>query len=79
VPPLAGLPSLTEEQAERVLEQGVGPEGEALRQPMHIYRMNLADAKAIVAYLKSLPTAWVKQGKPRQKLPGCSRGAAHGL
>ena len=54
-PALAGLPSFTDEQAERVLEQGIGPEGGALRPPMHIYHMNHADAKAIVAYLKSLP------------------------
>jgi mono/diheme cytochrome c family protein len=55
VPPLAGLPSLTDVQAERVLEMGVGPEGEVLRPPMHIYHMNPADAKAVIAYLKSLP------------------------
>lgn len=55
VPPLAGLPSYTDEQMERVLEKGVGPEGEALRPPMHIYHMNASDAKAIIAYLKSLP------------------------
>ncbi len=54
-PALAGLPSFTEEQVERVLEKGTGPEGEALRPPMHIYHMNHDDAKAIVAYLKSLP------------------------
>jgi mono/diheme cytochrome c family protein len=55
VPALAGLPSFTDAQMERVLEKGVGPEGEALRPPMHIYHMNPADAKAIIAYLKSLP------------------------
>ena len=54
-PPLAGLPSFTDEQVERVLEKGIGPEGEVLRPPMHIYHMVPADAKAIVAYLKSLP------------------------
>jgi mono/diheme cytochrome c family protein len=55
VPPLAGLPSYTDKQMERVLEKGEGPEGEALRPPMHIYHMNPDDAKAIIAYLKSLP------------------------
>ena len=55
VPALAGFPSFTEEQAERVLEKGTGPSGEALRQPMHFYHMNPEDAKAIIAYLKSLP------------------------
>jgi hypothetical protein len=55
VPPLAGLPSLTDEEAERVLEKGTGPEGETLRPPMHIYHMAPDDAKAIIAYLRSLP------------------------
>jgi mono/diheme cytochrome c family protein len=54
-PRLAGFPSFTEEQGERILEKGTGPEGEELRPPMHIYHMNHADAKAIIAYLKSLP------------------------
>jgi hypothetical protein len=40
---------------ERVLEKGIGPQGEALRPPMHIYHMTPADGKAIIAYLKSLP------------------------
>jgi mono/diheme cytochrome c family protein len=55
VPALAGLPSFTEEQGERILEKGTGPEGEQLRPPMHIYHMKHEDAKAIIAYLKSLP------------------------
>jgi hypothetical protein len=55
VPPLAGLPGLTQEQVERVLEKGMGPQGETLRPPMHIYHMKHADAKAIIAYLNSLP------------------------
>lgn len=55
VPALAGFPSFTDEQGERVLEKGTGPEGEVLRPPMHIYHMNHADAHAIIAYLKSLP------------------------
>jgi mono/diheme cytochrome c family protein len=54
-PALAGLPSFTDEQIEKVLEQGTGPNGEPLRAPMHIYHINHQDAKAIVAYLKSLP------------------------
>lgn len=56
-PPLAGFPSFTEQEGERVLEQGTGPEGEVLRPPMHIYHMKPEDAKAIIAYLKSLPRA----------------------
>jgi mono/diheme cytochrome c family protein len=54
-PALAGLPSFTEEQVERVLEDGTGPNGEPLRLPMPIYHMAPADARAITAYLKSLP------------------------
>jgi len=54
-PALAGLPSFTEAQVEKVLEDGTGPNGEALRPPMHIYHMAPADARAIAAYLKSLP------------------------
>jgi mono/diheme cytochrome c family protein len=56
-PALAGLPSLTDVQAEQVLEKGVGPEGEILRPPMHIYHISHADARAIIAYLKSLPAS----------------------
>jgi hypothetical protein len=37
------------------LENGIGPEGEMLRPPMHIYHMKHEDAEAIVAYLRSLP------------------------
>jgi mono/diheme cytochrome c family protein len=56
-PPLAGMPSFTDEQFATILEKGTGPEGEALRPPMHIYHMHHEDAKAIIAYLKSLPPA----------------------
>ena len=54
-PAIAGLPGITQQEAERILEQGTGQEGEALRPPMHIYHMTRADAKAIIAYLNSLP------------------------
>jgi len=54
-PPLAGLPSLSDTQMETVLEKGTGPQGETLRPPMHTYHLHPADAKAIIAYLKSLP------------------------
>ena len=54
-PDLAGLPGLTEKEDERVLEMGTGPAGETLRPPMHAYHMTHGDAKAIVAYLNSLP------------------------
>jgi hypothetical protein len=32
----------------------VCPEGETLRPPMHIYHMHQEDARAIIAYLKSV-------------------------
>jgi Cytochrome c len=54
-PALAGFASFTDQQGERVLEQGIGPEGETLRPPMHIYHLKPEDAKAIIAYLRSLP------------------------
>jgi mono/diheme cytochrome c family protein len=54
-PPLAGLPSLSDTQMETVLEKGTGPQGETLRPPMHTYHLHPADAKAIIAYLKSMP------------------------
>jgi len=53
-PPLAGLPSLSEADAMKVLEKGIGPNGYPVRPPMHDYHMNHEDAAAIVAYLKSL-------------------------
>jgi len=56
-PPLAGLPSFTDQQMENVLEQGVGPIGEILRPPMHTYHLHRDDARAIIAYLKSLTPA----------------------
>jgi hypothetical protein len=56
-PALAGFPGFTEEEGERVLEKGIGPQGEILRPPVHIYHMKHEDAKAIVAYLTSLPKA----------------------
>lgn len=53
-PRLAGLPSFTDQQAETVLEKGIGPNGAPIRPPMHIYHMSPADADAIIAYLRSL-------------------------
>ena len=56
-PSTHGVGSYTKAQGERILEKGTGPVGEALRPPMHIYHMNHEDAKAIIAYLGSLPRA----------------------
>lgn len=54
-PALTGFAGYSERQGERILEEGVGPEGETLRPPMHIYHMKHEDAKAVIAYLRSLP------------------------
>ena len=54
-PALAGLPGLTEDQVERVLEDGTKPNGEPLRPPMCVYHLSPPDARVIAAYLKSLP------------------------
>lgn len=55
-PPLAGLPNYTDEQAERVLEKGERADGGGpVQTPMHVYHMDPADAKAIIAYLRSAP------------------------
>jgi hypothetical protein len=57
-PPLAGFGEYTDEQGEDVLERGIGPNGETIRRPMHIYHMTHADAQAVIAYLRSLPSAY---------------------
>jgi hypothetical protein len=54
-PALAGLPALTEQELETVLEKGTGPQSEVIRPPTHIYHMKHEDAQAIAAYLQSLP------------------------
>ncbi len=53
-PRIAGLGSLTKEQALVVLERGLGPQGNPVRRPMHRYHMAPEDAEAIIAYLQSL-------------------------
>lgn len=60
-PAIAGLPSLTDAQAETVLEKGIGPNGLAIQPPMHIYHMNHADSTAIIAYLRSMSSAYPRQ------------------
>lgn len=60
-PELAGLPSMTDDQIKRVLEMGEGANGMPLQPPMHIYHMNDADAQAIIAYLRSLPSGTVQR------------------
>jgi hypothetical protein len=53
-PPIAGLPSMSEAQGVVFLTTGKRPDGSTPRPPMPPYRMNTADASAVVAYLKSL-------------------------
>ena len=57
-PGLAGFQGFTDEQGEMVLEKGVNPNGLAIQPPMHVYHMNHADAQAVIAYLRSLPSAY---------------------
>jgi mono/diheme cytochrome c family protein len=54
-PALAGLRSYTDAQVEDVLEKGVGPNGLPIQAPMHVYAMSPDDARAVIAYLRSLP------------------------
>ena len=53
-PGIAGLPNWTDEQALKFLSTGVAPDGSGANPPMPAYRYNLADARAVVAYLRSL-------------------------
>lgn len=55
-PEIAGFPGFSEAEGERILEQGTTPAGLPLRPPMHIYHMSHDDAKAIIAYLRTLPS-----------------------
>jgi hypothetical protein len=57
-PALAGFPGFTDEQGAQILEKGIGPNGLPIQPPMHVYHMNQADARAIIAYLRSLPNTY---------------------
>lgn len=54
-PPIAGLPSMTQEQALVFLRTGKRPDGSVPRPPMPEFRFSDEDASAVAAYLKSLP------------------------
>jgi hypothetical protein len=56
-PALAGFPGYSDADGATILEQGKGPRGTNLLPPMHIYHMTHEDASAVIAYLRSLPTA----------------------
>jgi mono/diheme cytochrome c family protein len=60
-PALAGFPGFSEAQGEQILENGMGPNGLAIQPPMHIYHMTPADAQAVIAYLRSLPSAYPRE------------------
>ena len=53
-PSIAGLPGWDTEKAVQFFMTGLAPNGQPARPPMPGYRMNRADAEAVVAYLKSL-------------------------
>ena len=56
-PNLAGLPGWEKDAAIKFLMTGIAYNGLPARPPMPQYRLNLQDATAIVAYLKSLVPA----------------------
>jgi mono/diheme cytochrome c family protein len=53
-PQIAGLPSMTEAQAVTFLQTGKRADGSSPLPPMPVFRFNEDDARAVVAYLKSL-------------------------
>jgi hypothetical protein len=53
-PPIAGLPTLSGEQAVHFLMTGERPGKPTVTPPMPEYRFNKPDAEAMTAYLKSL-------------------------
>jgi mono/diheme cytochrome c family protein len=70
-PGIAGLPNWTDQQAIRFLNTGIAPDGTPANPPMPQYRFNRADAKAVVAYLRSLkpvpqPLGHTKENQPKQ-------------
>jgi mono/diheme cytochrome c family protein len=57
-PPLAGGPAgYSDEQFASFLQTGVRPDGSSALPPMPQFRLNEADARAVVAYIKTLPPA----------------------
>ena len=58
VPPIAGIPAhYTEEQFAAFLQTGVRPDGSTVRPPMPPYRLNEEDARAVAAYIRTVPVA----------------------
>lgn len=54
-PRLAGLPQHTDEQLVTLLTTGINRDGREPMPPMPPYRMTADDARAVAAYLRSLP------------------------
>ncbi|MBX3431117.1 MAG: c-type cytochrome [Hyphomonadaceae bacterium] len=55
-PPLAGIPAnFTEEQFIAFLQTGVRPDSSHPRPPMPPYRLNEEDARAVAAYIATVP------------------------
>lgn len=58
VPAIAGIPGhFTEEQFVAFLQTGVRPDGSTVRPPMPPYRLNEEDARAVAAYIRTVPAA----------------------
>ncbi len=58
VPSIAGIPAhYTEEQFVAFLQTGARPDGSYPRPPMPPYRLNEDDARAVAAYIRTLPPA----------------------
>jgi mono/diheme cytochrome c family protein len=55
-PNLASFP-YDDQQAQDILERGIGANGIPIQPPMHAYHLHHADATAIIAYLRSLSRA----------------------
>jgi mono/diheme cytochrome c family protein len=53
-PAIAGLPGYTDDEAVRLLTEGITSRGTVPRPPMPQYRFSDEDARAVVAYLMSL-------------------------
>jgi mono/diheme cytochrome c family protein len=56
-PRIAGNPSATDDELVRLLTTGIWKDGTRLRAPMPQFRMNVEDAKAVAAYLRSISPA----------------------
>jgi mono/diheme cytochrome c family protein len=62
-PGIAGLPGYTEEQGVAFLMTGKRPDGRECLPPMPAYRLSGDEARAVVAYLRSLPGSSVAGGR----------------